>query len=42
MPENPILLEEYEAEKDFDVGKMAVEIQKSLKFEHGKPLAIER
>ena len=36
MPENPLLSEEWEEEKDFDAEKMAVEIQKSLKFEHGR------
>ena len=36
MPENPLLSEEWEEGKDFDAEKMAVEIQKSLKFEHGR------
>ena len=36
MPENPLLSEEWAEEKDFDAEKMAVEIQKSLKFEHGR------
>ena len=36
MPENPLLSEEWTEDGDFDAEKMAVEIQKSLKFEHGR------
>ncbi|MBR3705563.1 MAG: Rpn family recombination-promoting nuclease/putative transposase [Firmicutes bacterium] len=36
MPDNPLFSEELEMPEDFDIEKMTIEIQKSLRFEKGK------